>query len=64
MKKGRRKLLSVQRRDLWDGPNQYDFWNVPSNELKYMLEHKSKKDGRIKSEIMLILRLRRHLKLK
>ena len=62
MKKERKKFLSVRRRDLWDGPNQYDFWNVPSNKLKYMLGHKSKKDGRIKSEIMLILRLRGHLK--
>ncbi len=62
MKKERKKFLSVQRRDLWDGPDQYDFWNMSSNDLKYMLGHKPKKDRKIKPVIMLILRLRGHLK--
>ena len=62
MKKERKKLLSVQRRDIWDNSKQYDFLNVSSNDLKYMLAHKSRKDRRIKSEIMFILRLRGHLK--
>ena len=63
MKKERRKILSVRRRDIWDRKTkQYDFGYMPSNELKYMLKHKSKKDGKIKSKIMFVLRQRGHLK--
>lgn len=51
MKKVLRKYLSVERRDLWDGPNEYLFSGLSVDKLKYMLKHKAKKDLRIKKAI-------------
>jgi hypothetical protein len=62
MKKERRKLLSIMRRDIWDNPRLYDFWELSSNKLKYMLEHKSKKDRRMEPAIVPLLEQRGHLK--
>ena len=61
MKKQLRKYLSVERRDLWDNPKEYNFWCVSSDKLKYMLKSKSKKDRRLKGEIMSVLKRRRHV---
>lgn len=51
MKKALRKYLSVERRDLWDSPNEYLFGGLSVDKLKYMLKHKSNKDLRIKKVI-------------
>ena len=57
-----RKYLSVERRDLWDNSNEYNFWGLPSNKLKHMLKHKAKRDRRIEHEIMAVLKCRGHVK--
>ena len=62
MKKQLRKYLSVERRDLWNSPNEYTFGELPSNKLKYMLKHKAKRDRRIELEIMFVLKWRGHVK--
>ena len=51
MKKSLRKQKSVERRDLWDSPNEYLFSGLSVDKLKHMLEHKAKKDLRIKKAI-------------
>lgn len=62
MKKQRRKLLSVERRDIWDNPRDYcQLGYLSTDKLKHMLKHKSKKDRRLKGEIWDILRWRKHV---
>ena len=58
MKKEHRKWLSVERRDLWDGPHDYLFGNLSADKLKYMLKHRNKKDLRMKRSIEDILVLK------
>lgn len=62
MKNQLRKYLSWEHRDLWDNPNEYNFWDLSSNKLKYMLRHKAKKDRRIEYEILRVLKYRGHVK--
>lgn len=62
MKKQHRKWLSVERRDLWDGPRCYLLGELPTGKLKHMLQHRSKKDRRLKGEIEDILGWRGHVK--
>lgn len=62
MKKQIKKALSVDRRDLWDGPNEYLFDGLSSNKLKYMLKHRNRKDRRIVKTIKQILKWRKHEK--
>lgn len=58
MKKALRKYLSVERRDLWDGPKCYILGHLPTDKLKFMLKHKSNRDRRIKEKIQDILVMR------
>lgn len=58
MKNSLRKYLSVERRDLWDGPREYLIAHLPTDKLKHMLMHRSKRDRRLKSEIDTILEYR------
>jgi len=51
MKKALRKYLSVERRDLWDSPNEYLFGGLSVDKLKHMLKHKANKDLRIQQAI-------------
>ena len=51
MKKALRKYFSIERRDLWDGPNEYLFSGLSVDKLKYMLKHKANKDLRIRKAI-------------
>ena len=44
-----RKYLSVERRDLWDGPKTYMFHHLPVERIKHKLKHVSKKDGKMKT---------------
>lgn len=62
MKKQLRKYLSVERRDLWDGPRHYLFGCLSVDKLKHMLQHITKKDRRIKSELERALEWRMQLK--
>lgn len=62
MKKSLRKRLSIERRDLWDGPNEYLFSGLSVDKLKYMLKHRANKDLRIKKVIeeKLAFKMRKH----
>ncbi len=51
MKKERKKHLSIERRDLWDGSTIYEFWHLSVDKLKHKLRHVSKKDRKIKSAL-------------
>ena len=51
MKKQRRKYLSVERRDLWDGSKIYQFGHLSVDRLKHKLKHVAKKDGEIKGRL-------------
>ena len=62
MKNALRKYLSVECRDLVDNSKEYNFWSLSSNKLKHMLKHKAKRDRRIESEIMAVLKCRGHIK--
>lgn len=62
MKNQLRKYLSVERRDLVDSSNEYNFWALSSNKLKHMLKHKANKDRRVEHEIMAVLKCRGHVK--
>ena len=63
MKKSKRKQKSVDIRDLWDGAkNYYQLWMLPIAKLKYMLNHRSRRDRKIKSYIEDILHWRRVIK--
>ena len=58
MKKSLRKYLSMERRDIWDGPTIYEFCHLSVNRLKHKLEHASKKDRKVKSKLEEALRWR------
>lgn len=62
MKKALRKLLSVERRDLWDGSLIYDFYHLSVGKLKHMLSHVSKKDRKIRGRLEEALEFRRREK--
>jgi arabinogalactan endo-1,4-beta-galactosidase len=51
MKNRRRKLLSVERRDIWDSPVIYQFWHLSVDRLKHKLKHVAKKDRKVKSKL-------------
>ena len=56
MKKELRKYLSMERRDVWDNPKDYDFCYLSVDRLKYKLKHISKKDRRMRNELEECLR--------
>ena len=58
MKKSLRKLLSVDRRDIWDSSKIYNFAHLPVDKLKHKLEHVPKKDRKIKDRLEEALRWR------
>ena len=58
MKKQRRKYLSVERRDLWDGSKIYQFAHLSVDRLKYKLKHVAKKDRKVKGRLEEALRWR------
>ena len=62
MKNSLRKQLSIERRDLWDSPNEYLFDGLSVDKLKYMLKHRANKDLRIKKAIeeKLAFKMRKH----
>jgi len=62
MKKQLRKYISVECRDLWDGPRHYLFDFLSVDKLKHMLKHKAKKDIRMQSELERVLEWRMHHK--
>ena len=59
MKKALRKLLSVERRDLWDGSLIYEFYHLSVDKLKHMLRHRPKKDRKIRGRLEEALEFRR-----
>ena len=48
MKKRKRKHISVEKRDLWDGPHDYLLYELPVDKLKHMQQHISKRDIRLR----------------
>ena len=58
MKKELRKYLSVERRDLWDNPKTYQFFDLSVDRLKHKLKHISNKDRRMRNELEESLRWR------
>jgi hypothetical protein len=62
MKNKLRKYLSVERRDLWDGPCQYLLGFLSVDKLKHMLKHRAKKDLRMPIELKEALKWRMHVK--
>ena len=63
MKNALRKYLSIERRDIWDSPGEdcHHLGSLPTAQLKHMMKHKSRKDRRLKPEIIAILKYRGHL---
>jgi hypothetical protein len=62
MKNKLRKHISVERRDLWDGPRQYLLGFLSVDKLKHMLKHRAKKDLRMRIELKEALKWRMHVK--
>lgn len=58
MKNQLRKYLSVERRDLWDNSNIYQFYHLSVDRLKYKLKHLPKKDRKMKCKLEETLRWR------
>ena len=58
MKKRLRKYLSRERRDIWDGPNIYEFAHLSVDRLKFKLRHVAKKDRKVKGRLEEALRWR------
>ena len=48
MKKRKRKHISVEKRDLWDGPHDYLLYGLPIDKLKHIQKHISKRDIRLR----------------
>ena len=64
MKNQLRKWLSIERRDLWDGPRQYLIYHLSVDKLRHMQKHKAKKDTRMLRELKQALEWRTRVKQK
>lgn len=62
MKKALRKLLSTERRDLWDDSRIYEFCHLSVDRLKFKLKHRPKKDRKMRSRLEEALEFRRREK--
>ena len=51
MKNKLRKYISVERRDLWNGPKTYQFYCLSVDRLKHKLKHLPKKDRKMRSKL-------------
>jgi len=60
MKKRLRKYLSVERRDLWDGPHEYLLGHLSVDKLKHMEKHVANNDIRMRLKLKEALRWQKY----
>ena len=58
MKNKLRKWLSIERRDLWDGPTEYLLDHLSVDKLKHMQRHVARKDLTMKRKLKEALKWR------